>query len=336
MKAVILSGGEGRRLRAVTGDTPKPLSHICGRSMLEHIIRLLRKNGFDEVCLAVKYRYEDIMAEIGDGSALGVKVQYRIESEPLGTAGAVKNCADFYGDEDFLVISGDAACDFDLRSLMEEHKSRGAAATIGLYRCSEPLRFGLAVTDSEGWVRSFVEKPEWERVVSDLVNTGIYVLSPKAMEYVPAGEKYDFGKELFPLMLSRGEKLLGRVCEGYWCDVGTPLSYYSCCADALRGRLKVELAEEFMPNGEEIMGEESGVVMPCRDRAALMGALSSAALELNADYSDGIRIQGQNYRMHIFPSPRRSSVCVDIKSSDTELAQELTMSVKELIEALNL
>lgn len=336
MKAVILSGGEGRRLRPVTGDMPKPLSRLCGRSMLEHIIRLLAKNGFDEVCLAVKYRYEDIISEIGDGSALGVKAQYRIEKEPLGTAGAVKNCADFYGDEDFLVISGDAACDFDLKSLMDEHKKSGAAAAIALYRCSEPLRFGLAVTDSEGWVKSFVEKPEWERVVSDLVNTGIYVLSPRAMEYVPEGKQYDFGKELFPLMLSKGEKILGRVCEGYWCDVGTPLSYYSCCVDALKGRLKVELAEEFITKAEEHMGDECGVAVPCRDRAATMSALSSAVLDLGADYSDGISLDGRGYHMHIFPSPRRSSVCVDVKSSDAEFARELTMTAKELIEALGL
>ena len=191
MKAVIMAGGEGKRLKAVTGDTPKPLVPLLGRPMMEHILLLLKAHGFTDVCAAVKYRAEEIMDRFGDGSALGLRLQYRVEPQALGTAGGVKNCADFYGDEDFLVISGDAACEFDLGALMRRHRESGAAVTLALCRHPEPLSYGLAVTDEEGLVRCFIEKPLWSRVVTDLVNTGIYVVSPRAMALVPEGQPLD-------------------------------------------------------------------------------------------------------------------------------------------------
>ena len=132
MKAVIMAGGEGTRLKAVTGDTPKPMVPLLGRPMLEHIVRLLKKHGFTDICAALKYRAEDIERYFGDGSRFGVHMQYRVEHEPLGTAGGVKNCADFYENEDFLVISGDAACDFDLRSFISAHEQKRGAAAIAL------------------------------------------------------------------------------------------------------------------------------------------------------------------------------------------------------------
>ena len=208
MKAVIMAGGEGRRLRPVTGDTPKPLAPLLGRPVMEHILRLLAGQGFDTVCAALRYRAEEIMARFGDGSALGLSLQYRVEAEPLGTAGGVKNCANFTGNEDFLVISGDAACDFDLAALVRAHREAGAAATLALYRSAEPLPYGLAVTDGEGLVRAFVEKPGWPQVVTDLVNTGIYVLSPRAMALVPDGKPFDFAKDLFQLLLKQGGSCL--------------------------------------------------------------------------------------------------------------------------------
>ena len=180
MKAVIMAGGEGTRLRAVTGGGAKPLVPLLGRPLMEHILLLLRAHGFTEVCASLGYRADSIRARFGDGSALGLSLCYRTEERPLGTAGGVKNCADFIGDDDVLVVSGDAACDFDLGALYRAHRERGAAATLALARCAEPLRYGLAVTDGDGWVRAFIEKPDWGRVVTDLVNTGIYLLSPRA------------------------------------------------------------------------------------------------------------------------------------------------------------
>ena len=318
MKAILLAGGQGTRLKAVTGDLPKPLVPLLGRPLAEHILRLLKKHGIRSVCAAVRYRAEDVMETLGDGSRLGMRITYRVEEQALGTAGAVKNCADFIGDEDVLVISGDAACDMGLTELMERHRERGAAVTLALHRDASPLRFGLAVTDGEGAVRAFVEKPDWNRVVTDLVNTGIYILSPRAIAAIPEGRAYDFGKELFPLLLRQGELLLGVPLDGYWCDVGTPLSYYRCCVDALEGRLQLEPGEGFMQRAEEAgpEREEQGFVLdfPCRDRAALMGRLSQWMLELPAEYEDGIRPRDARFDLHICPEAGSSALRIAVNA----------------------
>ena len=338
MKAVIMAGGMGSRLKAITGDRPKPMVPLLGRPLMEYILELLRSQGFDQVCAAVRYRAGDIMAHFGDGSRFGVEMQYRVEEEPLGTAGAVKNCRDFYGGEDFLVISGDAACDFRLSRLMEEHKRRGAAVTLALGRHSEPLSYGLAVTDGEGRIRSFVEKPDWSRVVTDLVNTGIYVISPRIMELVPEGREFDFAKDLFPLLLSRGELLLGLPIEGYWCDVGSPLSYYRCCADALEGKLRLDFPELFrppIPSGGDVPplpGENLDCA--CRSRAELMGSLSELLMDMGADYSDGLQLDSPRFHLRISPLASRSALRISVSSQDAEFARELAISARDLARAL--
>ena len=338
MKAVIMAGGMGSRLKAITGDRPKPMVPLLGRPLMEYILELLRSQGFDQVCAAVRYRAGDIMAHFGDGSRFGVEMQYRVEEEPLGTAGAVKNCRDFYGGEDFLVISGDAACDFRLSRLMEEHKRRGAAVTLALCRHSEPLSYGLAVTDGEGRIRSFVEKPDWSRVVTDLVNTGIYVISPRIMELVPEGREFDFAKDLFPLLLSRGELLLGLPMEGYWCDVGSPLSYYRCCADALEGKLRLDFPELFrppIPSGGDVPplpGENLDCA--CRSRAELMGSLSELLMDMGADYSDGLQLDSPRFHLRISPLTSRSALRISVSSQDAEFARELAISARDLARAL--
>ena len=186
MRAVILAGGLGTRLRPVTGEHPKPMVPLLGRPMMEYIVDRLRDSGFTQICAALHYRAGEIMAHFGDGRRFGVELEYRIETENLGTAGSIKNCRDFVAGEDFLIISGDAACDFALEKLMRAHKEKQAAVTIALSEESLPLRYGLAVTDGEGRIRSFIEKPEWPRVVTDLVNTGIYVVSPSVLERIRA------------------------------------------------------------------------------------------------------------------------------------------------------
>ena len=342
MKAVILAGGEGTRLRAVTRGAPKPLVELLGRSVMEHLLLLLRRCGCTQVCAALGYRAQTIMDALGDGAALGVGLCYRVEDTPLGTAGAVKNCADFYGDEDFLLLSGDAVCDYDLGALFRRHRESGAAVTVALRRESAPLRFGLAVTDGGGEIRGFVEKPDWERVVSDRVNTGIYVLSPRAMAAVPDGAPFDFARDLFPLLLRRGEKLLGVEMDGYWRDIGTPLSYYQCCVDALEGRLKLDVPEAFRPRagtpGHRRPPEETAASaeVACRDRAAAMGALSSLMLEMGADFTDGIRVPLPAGEVHIRPRADRSAISVSVRAPDAEFAASLALSAGEIIRALNL
>lgn len=338
MKAILLAGGQGTRLKAVTGDLPKPLVPLLGRPLAEHILRLLSRHGFTEVCAALRYRPEAVMEALGDGTSLGLRLEYRTEQRELGTAGAVKNCEDFIAGEDVLVISGDAACDLDLGELMRRHRERDAAVTLALHRNAEPLRFGLAVTDEDNAVRAFVEKPSWSRVVTDLVNTGIYVLSPRVLNAIPSDRPFDFAKDLFPLLLQRGELLLGVALEGYWCDVGTPLSYYRCCVDALEGRLRLEPEERFCPSPavpvENEVSEGCVLEMPCRDRAALMGRLSRWMLELPADYADGIRLHDPRYELHICPESDKSALRIAVNAADAEFARRLAFSARELAEAL--
>ena len=341
LKAVIMAGGEGTRLKAVTGSLPKPLVPLLGRPMMEHILLLLKESGFHEICAALRYRSSDIRNAFGDGRRLGLSIQYRVEDAPLGTAGGVKNCADFYGDEDFLVISGDAACDFDLAALMARHRESGAAVTIALSRESVPLRYGLAVTDGEDRVRSFVEKPAWPRVVTDLVNTGIYVLSPRAMAQVPPRQPFDFAKDLFPLLLEQGETLLGLPMAGYWCDVGTPLSYFQCCVDALEGRLKLNIPDGFfppLPEEADTAPENASVTLECtcRSRAQLMGALSELMLELDADYADGIRLTRDNFSLHVSPMSDASALRIAVQADNTEFARSLALSLRDVCSALDL
>lgn len=342
MKAVIMAGGLGSRLKAVTGSLPKPLAPLLGRPMMEHIILLLKEQGFTDICAAVKYRAEDIIERFGDGSALGVRLQYRVEEQPLGTAGAVKNCEDFYGGEDFLVISGDAACDFDLSRLMAEHKRRRAAATIALCCHPEPLRYGLAITDQGDMVRAFIEKPSWAQVVTDHVNTGIYLLSPRAMAPVPRGQSFDFARDLFPLLLERGELILGLPMEGYWQDVGTPLSYYKCCADALEGKLRLQPGPEFAGREEDQAENEpegdwaASLEYPCKSRAGLMAELSKAMLDMGASFSDGLRLSGENYALRISPLAKSSAIRISVASEDAEFAKELAISARDLAKALDL
>ena len=339
MKAVILAGGLGTRLRPVTGEHPKPMVPMLGRPMMEHIVDLLRACGYTRICAALHYRAGEIMAHFGDGRRFGVELEYRIETENLGTAGSVKNCRDFYGDEDFLVISGDAACDYRLDELMQAHRERGAAVTIALSAVRVPLRYGLAVTDGDGRIRSFLEKPAWPRVVTDLVNTGIYVLSPRALERVPEGP-FDFGADLFPKLLREGALLYGVPMEGYWADIGTPQDYYRCCADALDGKLRLTPGEAFRiephPEPEE-QGEEGFIACcDCENRARLMGTLSELMLDMGAEYDDGIRLRGRDYELHISPSAVRSAVRIAVKSPDAELARALCLSAREVAEKLGM
>ena len=342
MKAVIMAGGRGTRLRAVTGELPKPLVPLLGRPMIEHIIALLKKHGFMDICISLGYRAEDMARFVGDGSRFGVHICCRTEREALGTAGGVRNCADFLGEEDFLVISGDAACDLDLTALTEAHRASGAAVTAALHRSSEPLSYGLAVTDADGFIRCFIEKPQWKRVVTDLVNTGIYIVSPRALAAIPVGKSFDFANDLFPLLLARGEKLRGIALDGYWCDVGNPLSYYRCCIDALEGKLNITPGAAFTRPAEEAAedDEDTGAAeridCRCQSRAALMGALSEAMLDMGADYSDGIRLTGRGYTLHISPLSSRSAVRVAVSSPDSEFARSLALSAKELIDVLAL
>lgn len=297
MKAVILTGGEGTRLQAISGGLPKPMMPLLGVPLLERTVALLRENGFDSLCFTLHYEPRVIRDRFGDGSRFGVHIEYREEPTALGTAGAAANCADFVGGEKFLVMSGDSACDYDLASLLTDHRE---GVTIALTARSEPLPYGLVLTDRTGRVTGFLEKPTWERVVTDRVSTGIYALSPEVLERVPRGRPYDFAKDLFPRLLEEGVPLRGRLMEGYWCDIGTPRAYYQCNLDALDGLYR-------LPGGQSAPRR----IVPCRDRARLMRVMGEALAEFGADFSDGLTVTDSHGSAHLAPVPDRNALSLE-------------------------
>ena len=240
MKAVVMAGGEGTRLRPLTSNQPKPMVPIVGKPCMEHILDLLRKHGFDEVLVTVAFLPQAIRSYFGNGEPLGMKIEYSVEDSPLGTAGSVGLAREKL-DEPFLVISGDALCDVDLTELVEAHREKGADVTIGLKAVDNPLEFGIVVTDEAGRIERFLEKPSWGQVFSDTINTGIYVLEPEVLRHVPTDRPYDFSKELFPLLLEMGRPLYGHVCEGYWQDIGNLDQFRQANFDALDELVELEI-----------------------------------------------------------------------------------------------
>jgi mannose-1-phosphate guanylyltransferase/phosphomannomutase len=240
MKAVVMAGGEGTRLRPLTSNQPKPMVPIVGKPCMEHILELLREHGLNEVIVTVAFLPQAIRGYFGDGETLGMEIGYSVEESPLGTAGSVRLAAKLL-DETFLVISGDALCDVDLSKLIAFHKERGAAVTIGLKSVENPLEFGIVVTDDEGKIERFLEKPSWGQVFSDTINTGIYVLEPEVLTHVPTDRPYDFSKELFPYLLEMGRPLYGFVMDGYWQDIGNLDQYRQANFDALDQSVRLNI-----------------------------------------------------------------------------------------------
>ncbi|MDX6480455.1 MAG: mannose-phosphate guanylyltransferase / phosphomannomutase [Gaiellaceae bacterium] len=240
MKAVVMAGGEGTRLRPLTSNQPKPMVPIVGKPCMEHIVELLKLHGFEDIIVTVAFLPQAIRSYFGDGETLGVNIGYSVEESPLGTAGSVRLAAGRL-DDTFLVISGDALCDLDLTSLVEFHREKKASVTIGLKAVENPLEFGIVVTDEEGRVERFLEKPSWGQVFSDTINTGIYVLEPEVMQHVPTDRPYDFAKELFPLLLEMGRPIYGHVLTGYWQDIGNLDQFRQANIDALEERVRLNI-----------------------------------------------------------------------------------------------
>ena len=241
MKAVVMAGGSGTRLRPLTSNQPKPMVPIVGKPCMEHIVELLKKHGFEEIVVTVGFMPQAIRSYFGDGETHGVALSYSVEESPAGTAGSVKLAEDAL-EEPFLVISGDALTDIDLTALVHVHEEREAMVTIALVSVDNPLEFGIVVTDADGRIERFLEKPSWGQVFTDTINTGIYVVDPAALRHIPTDRPYDFSKELFPLLLEMGRPLYGHVAEGYWQDIGNLDQYRQANFDALDGRAKLEIA----------------------------------------------------------------------------------------------
>lgn len=233
-----MAGGKGTRLRPFTEDCPKPMVPIANRPVLEHIILLLRANGFTEIILTTCYLPEQFQVAFGDGRRYGVTLRYSHEIEPLGTAGGVRKLAE-YLDDTFLVISGDCLTDFDLVQAVTWHKNKGAEATLVVTEVEDPTAYGIVTRTGEGRVVRFLEKPEENQVFSKTVNTGIYVLEPCALYAVPDGVAFDFSRDLFPQMLHGGRRLYAYQGSGYWSDIGSCDQYIQAQRDALYGKVKL-------------------------------------------------------------------------------------------------
>ena len=236
-----MAGGEGTRLRPLTSNQPKPMVPIVGKPCMEHIVELLKEHGFDDIVVTLAFMPQAIRGYFGAGESHGVLIRYSVEESPMGTAGSVK-LAEGALDEPFLVISGDALCDIDLGALVRFHQEKEALVTIGLKSVDNPLEFGIVVTDEDGRIERFLEKPSWGQVFTDTINTGIYVLDPEVLRHVPEGRPFDFSKELFPLLLEMGRPLYGYIAGGYWQDIGNLDQFRQANFDALDEKVALNVA----------------------------------------------------------------------------------------------
>jgi mannose-1-phosphate guanylyltransferase/phosphomannomutase len=281
VKAVIMAGGEGTRLRPLTSNAPKPMLPLVNEPMMEHIVRLLRQHDFDEIVVTVAFMANHIRTYFGDGSDLGVRMVYATEETPLGTAGSVRNAMDEL-DERFLVISGDVLTDLDLSAIVKSHEESQALATIGLVRVDNPLEFGIVITREDGSIERFLEKPSWGQVFSDTINSGIFVLEPEIFDHIEPGRSVDFSSEVFPALLEQGLPIYGAVGEGYWEDVGTLEAYLRAHKDILDGRVHVDIPGFEIGEGVH-MGEGAEVHPSAR-------VVGPAVIGENCRIEEGVRL----------------------------------------------
>jgi NDP-sugar pyrophosphorylase family protein len=248
MRAVILAGGEGTRLRPLTLSLPKPVVPVVDRPFLRHQLDLLARAGVRDVVFSVAYRPERVEAVFGDGRDHGVRIRYAVETTPLGTGGAVKNAEPLL-DARTVVLNGDILADLDLGAVIARHEAEKASATIVLAPVPNPSAYGLVETDEGGRVQRFVEKPRPEEIRTNTINAGIYLLETRVLDLMPEGETYSIERAFFPALLARGDLVLGPVHEGYWIDIGTPEKYLQVHRDILAGRFPVPLDGEARAGG---------------------------------------------------------------------------------------
>ncbi|HEY6872867.1 MAG TPA: mannose-1-phosphate guanyltransferase [Geobacteraceae bacterium] len=242
MKAVIMAGGFGTRIQPLTCTMPKPMIPLMNRPIMLHIVELLKKHHITDLVMLLYHQPMAIKNFFRDGADFGVRITYVTPLEDMGTAGAVK-CAEKYLDERFMIISGDLLTDFNLKKIIDFHEDNKALATITLTSVKDPLQFGVVVTDKNRRITQFLEKPGWGEVISDTINTGIYVLEPEIFKYIPEKENFDFSQDLFPLLLKNREPLFGYPVKGYWRDIGNTDSYREAHHDIFRGKINVKIDE---------------------------------------------------------------------------------------------
>ncbi len=271
MKAVIMAGGFGTRLRPLTNNIPKPMVPMANKPMMAHIVDLLEQHAITDLVTLLHFQPELIEGYFGDGSAFRVRMTYVAPTEDYGTAGAVKN-AEAQLSDPFLVISGDLLTDFDLTAAVAFHRERQADLTIVLTRVENPLQYGVVITEPDGRISRFLEKPTWSEVFSDTVNTGIYILQPSVLKLIPPRREFDFSKDLFPLMMREGMRLYGCIADGYWRDVGDILEYRLAHQDVLEGAVRVRVP------GRKVEGLDKAIWLGEGSRVDFTAALRGAVI----------------------------------------------------------
>ena len=272
MKAMILAGGMSTRLYPLTYQLPKPLVPVAGEPITAAILRYLSSFGIEDVAVNIHYHAEQIRDYFGDGAAFGVRLHYLYEPALMGSAGAVKQMESFFSDAPFFVIGCDDLTDLDLNALLAFHRQKRALATIALYEAAEVEQYGVVVTNEDGKIVDFQEKPPKGTEHSHFVNTGVYAFDPAIFEYIPAGTFVDFGKNVFPALQREGAAFYGLLMRGaYWCDIGTPGEYRRATNDVLAGRVGLR--------GARVNGIPADVVLG-----------SDVRIEGNVHIGKGVRI----------------------------------------------
>ncbi len=241
MKAVVMAGGEGTRLRPLTSSRPKPLVPVLNKPCMQHTIELLRRHGITDIVVTLYYLADEIEGYFGDGSELGVNLIYTVEDTPLGTAGSVKKAEEYLKDDTFIIVSGDALTDLDVDKALAFHREKQAMATLVLQHVDNPLEFGVVITDDGGRVRRFLEKPSWGEVFSDTVNTGMYILEPSIFAYMEPEKNYDWSSDIFPQLLTEEKPMFGYVLGEYWTDVGSLQQYRQAQYEMLGGMTQLPI-----------------------------------------------------------------------------------------------
>lgn len=248
MKAVIMAGGEGTRLRPLTCGIPKPMVPVLNKPVMEYTIELLKKHNITDIAATLAYFPAVITDYFGDGEEFGVSLRYYVEQTPLGTGGSVKNAEGFY-DDTFIIISGDALTDINIKNALEFHRHKKSKATLVLKKVTIPLEYGVVIIDEDGRITSFMEKPSWGEVFSDTINTGIYILEPEVLNYYKKGDNFDFSKDLFPKLLKDSVPMYGYITEDYWNDIGDLRIYKEVNYDILAGRVRTDVKYKQLGKG---------------------------------------------------------------------------------------
>ena len=267
LKAVMMAGGFGTRIQPLTHSVPKPMLPVVNLPMMEHTLKRLVETGVEEVVILLYYKPEVIKNHFGDGSDWGVTIHYVLPDDDYGTAGAVGFAREFL-DTTFMIVSGDLVTDFDFSEIFEYHRMKESKLTITLTSVENPLQFGVVIANEEGKIEKFLEKPSWGEVFSDTINTGIYIIEPEILDYIPVGENFDFAKDLFPLLMREGIDLMGYNAQGYWRDVGNPDSYREVHDDILNERLDFKIPGRVVEypdgvlhlTGESEIGEDVDII----------------------------------------------------------------------------